>query len=277
MKKFFKIALPVVGTALAAAGTVAFMIAPGKADRAQKRPFDGENIAHRGLHKADKTVPENSLSAFRAAVEAGYGVELDVHLTADGELVVFHDDTLERMCGTEGRVEDMTLGQLKALKLLDTEDTIPTLEEVLCLIKGQVPIVLEIKRGEHNDELCLRVYETIVNYEGDICIESFDPFIVRWWRKNAPEILRGQLACTKEKFGDSTSPVNAFLISNLLTNFLSRPQFIAYGICEKKPLLVRLCEKMGVMKVAWTSHGYASEKDSDTVIFEYYRPRKNFK
>lgn len=277
MKKFMKIALPVAGTALAAAGTVAFMIAPGCAHKAQKKPFDGENIAHRGLHKADKTVPENSLAAFRAAVDAGYGVELDVHLTTDGEVVVFHDDTMGRMCGVEGRVEDMSLRQLKALKLLDTAETIPTLDEVLEVINGQVPIILEIKRGEYNDELCLRVYETIVGYEGDICVESFDPFIVRWWKKNAPEVLRGQLSCTAEKFGSSTSPLNAFLVSNLLTNFLCRPQFIAYGICEKKPLLVRLCEKMGVMKVAWTSHGYASESYHDTVIFEYYRPRKNFK
>lgn len=277
MKKFMKIALPVVGTALAAAGTVAFMIAPAKASKAQKKPFDGENIAHRGLHKADKTVPENSLAAFRAAVDAGYGVELDVHLTTDGEVVVFHDDTLGRMCGVEGRIEDMSLKQLKALKLLDTDQTIPTLDEVLAVINGQVPIILEIKRGDYNDELCLRVYETIVGYEGDVCVESFDPFIVRWWKVNAPEVLRGQLSCTAEKFGSSTSPLNAFLVSNLLTNFLCRPKFIAYGICEKKPLLVRLCEKMGVMKVAWTSHGYASESDHDTVIFEYYRPRKNFK
>ena len=126
MNKFFKIALPLAGTALAAAGTVAFMIAPGKAEKAQKRPFNGENIAHRGLHKADKTVPENSLAAFRAAVDAGYGVELDVHLTTDGEVVVFHDDTLKRMCGIEGRVEDKTLSGLKVLKLLDTRPMPPS-------------------------------------------------------------------------------------------------------------------------------------------------------
>lgn len=277
MKKLMKIALPVVGTALAAVSAAAFMIAPAKASESMKKPFDGENIAHRGLHKADKTVPENSLAAFRAAVESGYGVELDVHLTADGELVVFHDDSLQRMCGVEGRVEDMSLAALRKLKLLGTEEGIPTLDEVLAVIGGKVPIILEIKRGSHNDELCLRVYETLVNYSGDVCVESFDPTIVRWWYKNAPEVMRGQLACIPEKFGDSTSPLNAFLVGNLLTNFLCRPHFIAYGICEEKPLTVRLCEKMGAMKVAWTSHGYASEETSDTVIFEYYRPRKNFK
>lgn len=277
MKKLMKIALPVVGTALAAAATAAFMIAPTKATDSMKGPFDGENIAHRGLHKADKTVPENSLAAFRAAVEAGYGVELDVHLTADGELVVFHDDTLSRMCGVEGRVEDMSLAALRKLKLLGTEEGIPTLDEVLSVIGGKVPIILEIKRGGQNEELCLRVYEALVNYDGDVCVESFDPLIVRWWYKNAPEVMRGQLSCTAEKFGDSTSVLNAFLVSNLLTNFLCRPHFIAYDICEEKPLTVRLCEKMGAMKVAWTSHGYASEQTSDTVIFEYYRPRKNFK
>lgn len=277
MKKAWKIALPIVGTAVAAASAVAFMIAPGRASREMKKPFDGANIAHRGLHKADKTVPENSLAAFRAAVEAGYGVELDVHLTSDGHIVVFHDDDTKRMCGTEAKVEEMTLAQLREMKLLATDEGIPTLDEVLAVIDGKVPIILEIKRGGNNDELCLRVYETLVAYEGEVCIESFDPFIVRWWYKNAPEVLRGQLACTADSFGENTSPLNAFLLSNVLTNFLCRPHFIAYGICEEKPLLVRLSEKMGAMKVAWTSHGYASEETSDTVIFEYYRPRRNFK
>ena len=277
MKKFMKIALPVVGTALAAAGTVAFMIAPGKASKEMKKPFYGANIAHRGLHKADKTVPENSLAAFGAAVESGYGVELDVRLSADGEAVVFHDDSLRRMCGVEGRVEDMSLRQLQKLRLLDTDETIPTLEEVLSLIGGRVPIILEIKRGDNTEELCLRVYEALVNYGGQVCVESFDPMIVRWWYKNAPEVLRGQLACQPEDYGGSTDKVSAFLAGNLLSNFLCRPHFIAYGICDEKPLTVRACEKMGAMKVAWTSHGYASEDSSDTVIFEYYRPRVKFK
>ena len=243
MKSLLKAAAP----ALTAAGTVAYLVAPGRATSAQKAPFVDRNYAHRGLHRQDKSVPENSLEAFRAAVEHGYGVEMDVHLSADGALVVFHDDTLDPDCG------------------------IPTLAEALAVLGGRVPLILEIKRGGHNRELCEKTYALLRTYAGPVCIESFDPFIVRWFRLHAPELLRGQLSLPPKDYGDSTTKLNAFLAGNLLTNVLCRPQFIAYQI-GKKPMTVRLCERMGAVRVAWTSHAWDQESKNDMVIFEYYRP-----
>ena len=267
MKSLLKAAAP----ALTAAGTVAYLVAPGRATSAQKAPFVDRNYAHRGLHRQDKSVPENSLEAFRAAVEHGYGVEMDVHLSADGALVVFHDDTLDRVCGVPGRVEDKTLEELRQLRLCGTDCGIPTLAEALAVLGGRVPLILEIKRGGHNRELCEKTYALLRTYAGPVCIESFDPFIVRWFRLHAPELLRGQLSLPLKDYGDSTTKLNAFLAGNLLTNVLCRPQFIAYQI-GKKPMTVRLCERMGAVRVAWTSHAWDQESKNDMVIFEYYRP-----
>lgn len=277
VKKLLKIAVPAAAFALAAAGVTAYLIAPGKATKAQKLPFLGRNIAHRGLHRADRSVPENSLPAFAAAAEAGYGIELDVHLTADGRLAVFHDDGLLRMCGVPEKLEDLTYDELKKFRLAGTQERIPLLGEVLSLVGGRVPIILELKRGRNNRLLCERAYEMICAYEGDLCVESFDPMIVRWFRRHAPEVLRGQLSCTEEAFGKSLREPRSFVLAHLLTNFLCRPQFIAYGITKRKPLTVRLCERMGAMRVAWTSRSRVNEENSDVVIFEYYRPEKRFK
>lgn len=275
MNKLLKTALPVAGVAAVGAAALLFAVAPGRATKEQKAPFMGRNIAHRGLHTIDKSVPENSLAAFRAAVDHGYGVEFDVHLTADDRLVVFHDDTLERMCGVEGRVTEWTYAELCRLSLSNSDQRIPLLEEVLAVIGGKVPIILEIKRSKRNRETCEHVYHALWRYRGAYCVESFDPFVVRWWKKNAPGVLRGQLSCRKEKL-TGTNALSAFALSHLLTNFLCRPQFVAYGICEKKPWTVRLCEKLGAMRVAWTGRSWAAEADHDTVIFEFYRPRIRF-
>ena len=249
-----------------------FAIAPGRSTGERRAPFLHRNIAHRGLYEKDQTIPENSLPAFRRAVEAGYGIELDIHLTADGRLAVFHDDTTDRLCGCSGLLEARTAEELSRLRLAGTEETIPFFEEVLEEVDGRVPIILELKRGSRNRELCEAARRALESYRGPVCIESFDPFLVRWWHKNAPEYLRGQLSARASNFQGAAGPITAFFLSRLLLNFLGRPQFIAYGLCPRKPLSVRLCEKMGAMKVAWTSHGPENEASNDTVIFEHYRP-----
>lgn len=268
------IILPAAG--LAAAACAVFLTAPGRASKEKKAPFWGRNIAHRGMHTADKRVPENSLAAFEDAVSRGYGIELDVHLSADGEVVVIHDDTVDRVCQSEGRVNQMHSTELKKLRLYDTDQTVPLLSEVLGLVAGRCPIVLEIKHGNRRSQLCARVLEQLREYTGDVCVESFDPLILRWFKKNAPDILRGQLACNPADFGEDTSKIQAFALGNLLTNFISRPQFIAYKI-GRKPAMVKLCEALGAMKVAWTATESAAEAVSDMVIFEHYRPTATFK
>ena len=262
-----------IGCAAAAASLPVFLLAPGRATKRQKAPFMGRNFAHRGLHSRDMSVPENSLKAFELAAAAGYGVELDVQLSKDGQVVVFHDDTLRRVCGVEGRVDEYTFAELQQMRLCGTGETIPLFSDVLNTIRGRGGIICELKTGRRNRELCKKTYELICGYRGDICIESFDPFIVSWFRFHAPELLRGQLATDSYK---DQKPFIGFLLKRCLMNFIARPQFIAYKL-TKKPLCVRFSELLGAMKVAWTSHDPRNEKGKDAVIFEFYRPNISFK
>ena len=263
------------GTAAVAAAVPVFLLAPGKATRRQKLPFMGMNFAHRGLHTRDKSVPENSLEAFRLAARAGYGIELDVQLSKDGQVVVFHDDTLDRVCGVSGRVDERTYEELSQLKLCGTEYGIPLFSQVLSAVRGVSPLIVELKTGKRNKELCQKTYALLQGYRGDVCIESFDPFIVAWFRFHARDLLRGQLAMPEKEYIGQSKFV-AFAASRALLNFVARPQFIAYEI-GPRPLSVRLAEWMGAMKIGWTSHEPRNEQGRDGVIFEFYKPRIRFK
>lgn len=272
MKKSYLIAGAIAAAAVA---VPVLLTAPGRSMKGQKSPFVGRNFAHRGLHSEDKSVPENSLEAFKQARDAGYGMELDVQLSKDGELVVFHDDTLERVCGVDKRVDELDYAQLKELSLCGTQQRIPLFAELLQLVDGSVPLIVELKNGKRNKELCEKTYALLSGYRGDYCIESFNPFIVGWFRRNAKEVLRGQLATT---WGDysGVKKSTALILSRCLMNVISRPQFIAYRI-GPKPLLVRLSEAMGAMKIGWTSKVEENEIGRDAVIFEFYRPRIKYK
>ena len=253
-------------------GIGAFLVAPQRVDEELYAPFQNRNIAHRGLHCIEKGIPENSIASFNAACEAGYGSELDVQLTKDGQVVVFHDDDLKRVCGVDARVDSKTLEELEELRLLGTEQGIPLFTEVLAAVAGRTPLIVELKSGPNNEELCEKTYEILAGYEGEYCIESFDPRIVAWFRFHAPNVVRGQLAKRPKDFKkEELHPVGAFLVGNGLLNFVSRPQFVAYKI-GKQPLSVKMSEKMGAMKFCWTSREEGNEKHYDSVIFEHYNP-----
>ena len=260
----------------AAVGVPAFLIAPGAVTKRQKAPFMGRNFAHRGLHSEDKSVPENSLEAFRLAGRAGYGAELDVRLTKDGQVVVFHDDTLDRMCGVSARVDEKSYDELKLLSLAGTNQRIPLLTEVLETYGGRGPLIVEIKNGSRNRELCEKTYAILSDYPGEVCVESFNPRILRWFRFHAKDIVRGQLATTMSDYGGAVSRPTAFMLSHCLLNFISRPQFIAYRV-GYRPLSVRLSEAMGAMRFGWTAHNERAERGRDGVIFEFYRPQRIYK
>lgn len=281
MKNYYK---EIAGAALkgaviggAAAGASLFLLAPGTSSRRQREPFMGTNVAHRGLHSRDKSVPENSLEAFRLAAEAGYGIELDVQFSKDKQVVVFHDDTLDRVCGVHARVDELTYDELKELRLCGSDQIIPLFTEVLGVIRGHSPIICELKNGRNNRELCEKTYEIISGYRGDICVESFNPMIVAWFRFHAKDLLRGQLAQpTRFYDAETMSAPLAYALGHTLFNCLARPQFIAYRI-GFRPLSVRMSELLGAMRVGWTSHEPRNEAGRDTVIFEFYRPKVKFK
>ena len=281
MKNYYK---EIAGAALkgaviggAAAGASLFLLAPGTSSRRQREPFMGTNVAHRGLHSRDKSVPENSLEAFRLAADAGYGIELDVQFSKDKQVVVFHDDTLDRVCGVHARVDELTYDELKELRLCGSDQIIPLFTEVLGVIRGRSPIICELKNGRNNRELCEKTYEIISGYRGDICVESFNPMIVAWFRFHAKDLLRGQLAQpTRFYDAETMSAPLAYALGHTLFNCLARPQFIAYRI-GFRPLSVRMSELLGAMRVGWTSHEPRNEAGRDTVIFEFYRPKVKFK
>lgn len=253
-----------------------FLLKPGRPGAQQQKPFMGLNVAHRGLHTGNASVPENSLPAFEKACEAGYGIELDLQLSKDGYVVVFHDDTLTRICGVDARVDSKTLAELQELRLLESSESPPLFSDVLALVNGRVPLIVELKMSRQNALLCQKTLALLQDYAGDYCIESFDPRIVGWFKTNAPSILRGQLSSPPNKLGNGILGV---LVGNLLSNFLARPQFIAYDIAGK-PLLARLGSR-GAMKVAWTVRPNNTiaeiEKQNDAVIFELYTPPTHFK
>lgn len=262
---------------LALAAALLFLVLPARPSEAQRAMLARRTYAHRGLYTADQRVPENSLPAFRAAVEAGYGVELDVQLTRDKRIVVFHDDTLLRACGVDARVDAFPHDELRErMRLFGTEETIPLFSEVLSVLGGRVPVIVELKTGGDRFGLCGRTLAMLRAYNGPFCIESFDPFIVRWFRRQAPDVVRGQLSEQMRRSRPMLGVWRSLMMSRVFSNFATRPHFIAYRV-GALPWPVRLCAALGAMRVVWTarpdnSEQHALERACDAIIFEYYRP-----
>lgn len=236
----------------------------------------GWNYAHRGLH--GNGVPENSMQAFRLAVEAGYGAELDVHLLRDGGLAVIHDSKLKRTTGAEGRIEDLTTQDLKDYRLEGTQETIPTFRQVLELFEGKAPLIVELKSENNVDALCQAVCDAMADYKGVYCMESFDPRCVIWLKKNRPQIIRGQLADNSLKAKNSPLPwLLRFILTYNLANFLAVPDFIAYDFRKRDTLSNWICRKIwGIQGVSWTLRSQQEHntalKEGWVPIFEYYLP-----
>lgn len=250
-----------------------YMIKPRLRRPQALRALTGHRYAHRGLHNIKKGVPENSMLAFKLARDQGYGIELDVHLSKDGKLVVEHDDTLKRTCGVDRTIEKSTWAELQALRLEGTEEKLPLLEEVFALIGGKVPLLIELKAvGGNWNALAAALAEALEQYQGPYCVESFEPRVLLWFRKNAKKIPRGQLAGNVRKDGN-VSPLINFLLKNLLINALSRPDFIAYQWSDHRNPSFRLCRAVFRPPVFfWTVRSVEganlSEKYKAAPIFE---------
>lgn len=235
------------------------------------------SYAHRGLH--GNGVPENSMHAFQLAKNAGYGVELDIHLLADGNLAVIHDAKLNRTTGEDGAVEDLVTEQLKDYHLEGTEETIPQFSEALKLFDGKIPLIVELKCERNNyKSLCEAACKMLDGYDGSFCMESFDPRCIFWLRKNRPDIIRGQL--TENYFASHNSRLPwylKFVLANQMLNFLTMPDFIAYRYKDRKTISNFLCRRLwGVQGVSWTlknQHEYDTALSEGWIpIFEGFKP-----
>lgn len=232
--------------------------------------------AHRGLHK--EGVPENSLGAFMAAKEAGFGIELDIHLMRDGNLAVIHDASLKRTAGVDVLIENLTAVDLANYRLEGTEEKIPLFAEVLELIDGKVPLIVELKSVNNNyAELCAAACKILENYSGLYCMESFDPRCIFWLRKNKSDVVRGQLAFNTFSGKFDVPWILKFALKHNLLNVVTQPDFVAYSYSDRKTLGNFLCRKFwGMQGVAWTirskSDFDASVKEDWIPIFENFLP-----
>ena len=210
------------------------------------------DYAHRGLYDG-KEIPENSMAAFSRACDAGVGIELDVQLSRDGTVVVFHDYTLERMTGDPAMVNQTEIEDLKKLSLGGTEERIPTLAEVLKLVDGRVPLLIEMKGESTDTSLCPKLAEVLEGYRGLYCIESFNPMLIREIQKWLPGALCGLLYTNVCRDKKKCSALNIILTCMAL-NVLARPHFIAYNQEQSSELTEAICREEHLISAIIGNH-----------------------
>ena len=232
-------------------------------------------VAHRGLFDNEKGIPENSLAAFDLAVKNGFAIEMDVQASSDGVLMVFHDDTLKRMTGAEGKLAEHTFEQLRELRLLGTDCQIPTFEEFLQVANG-VNLVVEIKTHPNVGEVEQKVYDALKSYKGNYCVESFNPFIIRWFKVHAPEVIRGQLSYDFQNSG--FSPFKKWLLSKLKLCRWNGSQFVAYDATTLKDNKAVAKIRKRIPVICWTVKSQKQFDELhdyfDNMIFDSFFPNR---
>lgn len=231
-------------------------------------------IAHRGLFNDE--IPENSIGAFKNAIQNNYPIELDVLFTKDKEVVVFHDDNLKRMTGNTKNISEIEYKELKELKLENSNEYIPLLKEVVELVDGKVPILIEIKDCKNVIELGEATYKITENYKGEYAVQSFNPFVLEWFKENAKKVPRGQLSGTFSEDKGDLKFYEVFLLKNVMLNFKSKPNFISYELKGLPNFRLEKLRKNDIPVISWTirnkdelNKGY---KYSDNIIFDNMIP-----
>lgn len=264
-----------IPAAATAAGAYLIAIAPRLCERPERMPK--VYYAHRGLHDNISDAPENSLAAFQKAVDAGYGIELDVQMTVDGKVVVVHDFNLKRISGVDKEIDQCTYEELQDYPIYGSDQRVPLFEDVLKAVDGKVPLIVELKYKE-SSKICEKAQEILNSYTGIYCIESFHPQVLVWYRKNYPHICRGQLSMNFER-DDNTKGAQYFALRHLLTNFLTKPDFIAYDCRAMHAVSKNICRNLfGCPSVAWTVKCQAQldacSRSFDYFIFEGFAPKQ---
>lgn len=229
-------------------------------------------IAHRGLW--GNGVIENSTAAYKKAAEYGYPIEIDLYLSKDGVLFSFHDKTLKRMTGEDGYIYDKTAEQLKSLRLQNTNERIPTFNEVLEIAENKVPLLIEIK-NQPDKTVVDKIVKRLKNYGGEFAIQSFNPLYINRVKKLAPEFIRGILSTADEEELKSEKPITRLIVKKMLLNFLIKPDFISY---DYKGLPLKKSKTKNKAVLCWTVTSQEIydkiKKYADNIIFENFIPEK---
>ncbi len=234
-------------------------------------------VAHRGLWSPDGA-PENSLASFQAACAAGYGIELDIQLSADGEAMVFHDDDLERMTGVAGKLTDRTAADLAQLRLKGTDERIPTLVETLTLVGRRAMVHVELKTPYgHVGPLEQRAHEILIDHAGPVCVIGFNPYSHAWFAERFPGVLRG-LDSYSYKRAAHMAEDQRESFARLEHVSIARPHFLALGIDMLPSARAAELRDRGMPIVAWTvrepAQWEAIKDGCDNLIFEGFIPQQ---
>ena len=261
--------------AAAACGAYLFMV-KGRSGHPGLKQLQKFSYAHRGLH--GNGIPENSMAAFRAALEKGYGIELDIHLMADGELAVIHDTSLKRTAGVDVKITDLTTADLENYRLEGTEEKIPLFSQVLELYAGKAPLIIELKADGNHRALVEAACRAMEGYTGAYCMESFDPRCILELKKNHPQVIRGQLSENFLRSDVKLNPALKFAMTHNLLHFATKPDFVAYDFGTRRTTPSNfICRRIWDMQgVTWTlrnagDHEQALKEDW-LPIFEHYEP-----
>ena len=267
VNKMYRVLAPIAGLSYLLA------VMPRMFWRPERLP--GKYYAHRGLHDNQSGAPENTMPAFRKAVEAGYGIELDIQLTKDGKVVVVHDFNLKRLCGIDKEVDQMTYEELQKLTILDSRERIPLFEDVLDLVDGRVPLIVELKVKDIKSRICQAADAILQEYHGVYCIESFAPNALLWYRFHRRRVYRGQLS--SDFSNDDLHGIGYIIQQYLLANVFTAPDFIAYDYRHRTNLSKNICRWLyKCPSVAWTIRSQEqldeAKKYYDYFIFEGFTP-----
>jgi glycerophosphoryl diester phosphodiesterase len=231
-------------------------------------------ICHRGYHSRESVCPENSMKAFERALRRGFAIEFDIHHLADGEIAVFHDRNTYRMTGIDRLLENCDADQIGNMRLLGTDQSIPLLDHVLDLVRGDVPLLIELKNMGKAGPLEYALLQKLKGYCGTYAIQSFNPKTLLWFRYHAPLIPRGQISGSLENMG--ISGCRKFFIKNLLTNPFTRPHFVSYEAACLPNWKTSKLLKRGVPILGWTVASLSQYRQikryCDNIIFEGFDP-----
>jgi len=248
----------------------------------RKAAFDklkSHYYAHRGLFDDNGGAPENTIPAFKRAVEAGFGVELDVQLTKDKRVVIAHDYSLHRLCGEDKLIKDLLYGELSGYKILNSGEAVPLFSDALEIIGGKVPLIVEIKAEDEYKDVCELTSRILSTYPGLYCVESFSPYVVGWYKKKHPEVICGQLSDDYIYFNYLKSKFKNWALTNMIFNAVNKPDFIAYNYQFKDKKCLGFWKK--ILKcgtAAWTIKSQeeldAASEMFDVIIFDSFIPKE---
>lgn len=234
-------------------------------------------IAHRGLYTKDQEIPENSISSYRNAMDKGYSIELDINVLKDGTVLAFHDFNFNRLCNDPRELRDVTYDECKDFTLCDTNEKIARFDEVLRLVNGQVPLLIELK--PHGDVifLCESFMKVIKDYQGVWAVFSFHPKVVSWFKKNYPDVIRGQIS-EYFKNDKDMNPIAKHLMKTMFFNRFTKPDFISYGIYDMPNKYLDRLKKKGITIISYAARSQADfdfvKKHYHNTVFEFFEPKK---